>query len=177
MKTFRIKNIHSGAVLGHFRAESEADALDVMAREVTGYRTYSELNRDMPAAPGSIGVTEIGRQRAVAMNTIPTIPARMSVDALKRLAADNALDLQLTWRWAGRSRHGVLTVSKGGINLFSESFARSTRMWGSGDENLDLVHTGSPKHHAVLKALASLTGRFAKQAITLKKISDEHVPA
>lgn len=96
------------------------------------------------------------------MSDIQILPARMSVDELKRLAADNALDLQLTWRWAGRSRHGVLTVSKDGINLFSESFARSTRMWGSGDEKFELVRTGSPKHRAVMKAVASLTDSFAK---------------
>lgn len=91
-------------------------------------------------------------------------PARMSVDELRRLAAANKLELHLTWRWVGRSRHGVLTVTKDGIQLFSESFSRSTRMWGAGDEKFELVRTGSPKHRVVMKAVASLTDSLATPA-------------
>jgi hypothetical protein len=92
----------------------------------------------------------------------PIIPARMSVDALKRLAADNNLHLQLTWRWVGRERHGVLTVAKGGHALFSERFARSTQVWGRGDETFDLVRTGSNKHIAIMRALKALQPDFAQ---------------
>src|ERR1700676_4453638 len=93
------------------------------------------------------------------MNTVtntPSLPARMSVDALKGLAAEHNLELLLTWRWAGRERHGMVTIIKDGEVLFSESFARSTQMWGQGDERLDLVRTGSPKHRVVMKAVAFL---------------------
>jgi hypothetical protein len=93
--------------------------------------------------------------------TTPAIPARMSVDALKRLAAEHHLELLLNWRWVGRERHGVLTVSKDGEVLFSESFVRRTQVWGPGDERFDLVRTGSPKHMVVKRALASLRGILA----------------
>lgn len=86
----------------------------------------------------------------------PIIPARMSVDGVKRLAAERNLDLHLAWRWSGRERYGILTVTKEHEVLVSESFARSTRMWGPGDERFDLVRTGSPKHRAVMKAVETL---------------------
>ncbi|MBC8752587.1 hypothetical protein [Paraburkholderia podalyriae] len=93
----------------------------------------------------------------------PVIPARMSVDRLRRLAASNDLQLQLTWQWVGRQRHGVLTVTKDGKSLFSERFARATQMWGRGDETFDLVRTGSNKHVAVIHALEALKSLFAQQ--------------
>ncbi|MBB5427479.1 hypothetical protein HDG40_005658 [Paraburkholderia sp. JPY158] len=92
----------------------------------------------------------------------PIIPARMSVDALKGVAADNGLQVRLTWQWVGRSRHGVLTVIKDDIPIFSERFARSTRVWGRGDETFDLVRTGSNKHIAVMHAVKSLQSLFAQ---------------
>lgn len=91
----------------------------------------------------------------------PIIPARMSVDTLQRLARDYGLDLQLTWQWVGRERHGVLTVTKADRVLFSERFARSTRVWGPGDENFDLVRTGGHKHKAVMHAVRALRSLFA----------------
>jgi hypothetical protein len=102
----------------------------------------------------------------------PIIPARMSVDALKRLAAEHKLDVYLTWRWVGRERHGVLTVSKDGRPLFSERFPRSTRVWGRGDETFDLVRTGSNKHRAVMHAvcaLRSLYGQPNKPAVAIRR--------
>lgn len=90
----------------------------------------------------------------------PVIPARMSVDALKRLAANNDVHAQITWQWVGRHRHGVLTLTKDGKSLFSERFARSTQIWGRGDETLDLVRTGSNKHVAVIRALEALQSLF-----------------
>jgi hypothetical protein len=42
MKTYRIENEHSGLILGEYEGESEADALDAMARDA-GYQSYRGL--------------------------------------------------------------------------------------------------------------------------------------
>ncbi|MFL9906827.1 hypothetical protein [Paraburkholderia sp. RL17-337-BIB-A] len=70
--------------------------------------------------------------------------------------------MQLTWQWVGRQRHGVLTITKDGKPLFSERFARSTQTWGRGDENFDLVRTGSNKHLAVMHAVSVLRSLYGQ---------------
>ena len=55
MSTYLIENNLSGVVLGEYEAESEAEALDVMARDA-GYRDYAECCEDVPAKPGEISV-------------------------------------------------------------------------------------------------------------------------
>lgn len=90
-----------------------------------------------------------------------TIPARMSANALVRIAKENGLDIAVTWRWAGRERHGVLTVRKGEQVLFSEQFRRATQLWSRGDEGFELMRTGSPKHLCVTHAVKALQALLA----------------
>lgn len=57
-KTYEITNTKSGFVLGRYDAETEAEALEIMARDA-GYKTYAEACEVAPAEDGEIVVTEV----------------------------------------------------------------------------------------------------------------------
>lgn len=55
---YKIKNTHTGMVIGIFAADTETKALDTMAKEA-GYRSYDHLQATVPAKEGEIEVTDI----------------------------------------------------------------------------------------------------------------------
>lgn len=55
MTRYNIFNTLSGVSLGTYEADSEAGALDAMARDA-GYADYAEANDVAPSAPGEIMV-------------------------------------------------------------------------------------------------------------------------
>jgi len=55
---YAIENTISGLILGVYKAESEEEALDMMARDA-GYKDYDDLNSQIEADPGDIEVYEI----------------------------------------------------------------------------------------------------------------------
>lgn len=57
-KTYEITNAKSGLVLARYYAETEAAALEALARDA-GYETYAEACEVAPADTGEIVVTEI----------------------------------------------------------------------------------------------------------------------
>jgi hypothetical protein len=58
MKSYQIHNRNSGLTLGVYEANSEADALDAMARDA-GYADYADLCEVAPASEGEIVVREV----------------------------------------------------------------------------------------------------------------------
>lgn len=53
MAAYTITNTRSGTILGTYDAETEAAALDAMARDA-GYADYATLEREVPSAEGEI---------------------------------------------------------------------------------------------------------------------------
>lgn len=84
-------------------------------------------------------------------------PARVSADALKALLDMHNLSLDISWRWSGWNRSGVLRVIDDTGVRFERQYRRATQLWGRGDETLERMRTGSPKHEAVMAALAALS--------------------
>lgn len=58
MATYQIENIHSGAVLGEYEADSAESALDAMARDA-GYRDYAACLEAALVADDEIIVTAV----------------------------------------------------------------------------------------------------------------------
>ncbi len=56
MTMFVIENTLMGIVLGFYRAETEAEALDKMAQDA-GYKNYAEALHEVPTEPGEIVIT------------------------------------------------------------------------------------------------------------------------
>ncbi len=61
MTTYRIENTISGAILGDYEGETEADALNAMARDA-GYADYAACCEVAPVKDGEISVTEVDRK-------------------------------------------------------------------------------------------------------------------
>lgn len=59
MNTYMIENTKSGRVIGQYDASSQADALEVMARDA-GYSDYAACCEVAPVADDEIRVTEMG---------------------------------------------------------------------------------------------------------------------
>lgn len=57
-KTFQIENTISGLMLGTYEGETEAQALDAMARDA-GYSDYAHACQVTPAEEGEIIATEV----------------------------------------------------------------------------------------------------------------------
>ncbi|MFN9086731.1 MAG: hypothetical protein ACK5W7_04305 [Gemmatimonadaceae bacterium] len=55
---FQIENTASGEILGQYHAETEAQALDLMAQDA-GYRDYAEAQEAAPTQDGEIAVTVV----------------------------------------------------------------------------------------------------------------------
>ena len=60
MNFYQIENTASGVILGTYKAETEAAALDLMAQEA-GYRDYAEANIVAPAEQAEIAITMVNR--------------------------------------------------------------------------------------------------------------------
>jgi hypothetical protein len=89
-------------------------------------------------------------------NTI-TRAAKLDVDELKALCKQRELTLDLTWKWVGRNRHGLLQIRDDNCKLVvAVEYARNTQSWDSGDEEFNRVPRHSPRHAAVLSALKHL---------------------
>ncbi|MDR3441220.1 hypothetical protein [Telmatospirillum sp.] len=58
MKTFRIDNMHTGATMGEYKAESEQQALDAMACDI-GYEDYAQACEAVAVAPPDLRVIRI----------------------------------------------------------------------------------------------------------------------
>lgn len=57
---YQIENTLSGVVFGVYEGDTEAEALDALARDA-GYRDNAEVELEHPSQPGEILVTEIHR--------------------------------------------------------------------------------------------------------------------
>jgi hypothetical protein len=57
-KKYQIENRQSGVVLGTYEGESEAEALDAMARDA-GYDSYEDSCRVTESGGGDLVVTEV----------------------------------------------------------------------------------------------------------------------
>lgn len=57
-KRYQIENTKSGLILGTYEAETEAEALDAMARDA-GYADYQAACEIAPPTGGEIAVTEL----------------------------------------------------------------------------------------------------------------------
>lgn len=66
--------------------------------------------------------------------------------------------LSIHWFWAGRVRHGLITVATStGALAYSTDYARSNGRWTStGDASLTSCYRGSPKHTALAATLVAL---------------------
>ncbi|HEY9224519.1 MAG TPA: hypothetical protein VIP27_10255 [Variovorax sp.] len=95
---------------------------------------------------------------------LPALPtprlraARQDVDELRSLIESNEWRLEVDWFWSGRNRHGMLRIYEAEVPVHMVEFERNTQVWTDGDANLSKVRTGSPKHLAVLSALAWVRG-------------------
>lgn len=88
------------------------------------------------------------------------VNARIDVDNLLKLLNARGYTYQIHWRWAGWSRHAVLSIlDSDGKQLVTVPYTRATQSWGRHDEQLGRVRTGSPKHQAVVAAYNQLTTR------------------
>lgn len=98
-------------------------------------------------------------------------PPAVTLSRFQTLLARNNLDYGITWKWAGRCRHGIIEVydvesgpCEGVVE--SERFERNTQLWEESDTVLGRMHAGSPKHQAVralvtrLEALSSCGGAY-----------------
>lgn len=88
----------------------------------------------------------------------PTRATSLDVEELREIVRKQGWSLQLGWYWQGRVRHGILNVIDPADSsvVYAVEFPRATLTWTKGDEELTKVRTGSPKHQAILSALAYL---------------------
>ena len=75
MKTWIIKNIVDGVVLGAYEGETEKDALDAMAR-AAGFKNYDAVSHKSPCDGCELSITEI---------SFP--PVRSDLSEFERVAA------------------------------------------------------------------------------------------
>lgn len=59
MKTYQIENLHSAVILGIYEGENELAALEAMARDIGGARSFAELCEIAPVQSGELLLTEL----------------------------------------------------------------------------------------------------------------------
>lgn len=94
MNTFHISNITSGAYLGSYSAETEAEALDALARD-SGYTDYAEACTVSPSKEGEILVEPDENGPFIALDDDPCMHVfidRNNPAAPVRFCYDNGWD-------------------------------------------------------------------------------------
>lgn len=92
--------------------------------------------------------------------------ARIDLDLFKSLLVAKGCEYQISWRWSGRSRNGLLQILKEGECIAVFEFYRNTSIWGESDRRLNRLRTGSARHGAVQDAIRHLANSSAENQLS-----------
>lgn len=92
--------------------------------------------------------------------------ARIDLDLFKSLLVAKGCEYQISWRWRGRSRNGLLQILKEGECIAVFEFYRNTSIWGESDRRLYRLQTGSARHDAVQRAIRHLANPSAENQLS-----------
>lgn len=78
-----------------------------------------------------------------------------------QLLTSNDFYYDITWKWAGRSRFGVIKVyDRSDAIVERQAFERNTQRWTERDEVLGRMHFASPKHRALSALVVRISAKY-----------------
>lgn len=119
-------------------------------------KRYDEVAELFDPYNGGATARKLPEQQTVAE---PLETAAITAARFLALVDHHDIDWNIQWFWKGRSKNGrlVLREKPGGPAIFVREYERNSSLWTGSDNYLAKgMRTGSPRHLAILDALAFL---------------------